>query len=218
MHDTHRFETQSTHTLLFSLDVHVIHSMRAHAHARKNIYERLIGILVHSNNCCAHLTNKNHIGNKFLVLLVIIQYCVLMNSALTVCFATSPHLTTNFAHHHQDKSTLADSAREQKAIRSIHAACCAHLPPLWFVYRAGHGFPSVARYRSRFSHIPRLSSFPFPSLLPCLVISAAIDCILSKISSGRGHQEGRVQRRQRHVIRAHACLLCGVLAEGATSD
>lgn len=34
--------------------------------ARKNIYERLIGILVHSNNCCAHyLTNKNHIGNKF---------------------------------------------------------------------------------------------------------------------------------------------------------
>lgn len=33
--------------------------------ARKNIYERLIGILVHSNNCCAHyLTNKNHIGNK----------------------------------------------------------------------------------------------------------------------------------------------------------
>lgn len=168
MHDTHRFETQSTHTLLFSLDVHVIHSMRAHAHARKNIYERLIGILVHSNNCCAHLTNKNHIGNKFLVLLVIIQYCVLMNSALTVCFATSPHLTTNFAHHHQDKSTLADSAREQKAIRSIHAACRAHLPPLWFVYWAGHSSHRWQDIAADFPTFLDYLRFPSPPSSPAL--------------------------------------------------
>lgn len=189
--------------------------MRTRAHARKNIYERLIGILVHSNNCCAHLTNKNHIGNKFLVCLVIIQYCVLMDNPLTVWFATSSaypptfHTTTTT----ETQSMLADSPRKQKERCSTHAASCAHLPHCrlcteWAMAPTGGKISQVFPNSKTI-----LASLP----LPCFVIRAVV-CILSKIISRRGHQEGRVQRWQRHVVRAHAWLLCRVLAEGATSD
>lgn len=58
-------KTRSTHPFLLDI-THTQVTCTSVRGRKKNIRDRLIGILLHSNNCCAHrhLTNKNHIGNK----------------------------------------------------------------------------------------------------------------------------------------------------------
>lgn len=124
-------KTRSTHPFLLDI-THTQVTCTSVRGRKKNIRDRLIGILLHSNNCCAHrhLTNKNHIGNKSSPF--VNTYCCVLKRktqsphtfAVPLCHL--PYLFSDITTT-ETKHRLAKGEKKKEEGRGKHSAC---EPPL----------------------------------------------------------------------------------------
>lgn len=89
--------------------------------ARKNIYERLIGILVHSNNCCAHIspTKITLATSVFFLPLIVRQYCVYSRRKTPPCPSLTQFLVLPRGVPEPHPHTLPPTTTETQLERTV---------------------------------------------------------------------------------------------------